>query len=140
MHSEGDALSWRSMAFFMLQKRPDGQSSWDDSEGTTYKFSQRLPNATKLCKNDVVLFYRPTKSGTPEDGCIFATAKVCSVVLGDKGIVDAELADYIVLQRPVSIGEVGDPRRNAQHSFQPVSRAFFHQVLQAAGGNEGASA
>ncbi len=127
------------MAFFMLQKRPDGQSSWDDSEGTTYNFNQRLPNARKLCKNDIVLFYRPTKSGTPEDGCIFATAKVWSVVLGDKGVVDAELTAYVAFQRPVSLGKVGDPRRNAQHSFQQVSRAFFDQVFQASGGNEGPS-
>ena len=126
------------MAYFLLQKRPDGQSAWDDDEGKSYSFAQRLPNAKNLCKNDTVLFYRPVNSGTVEDGCVFATAVVASVTVGDGGLVDASLREYLVFGRPVPLVSVGDPRRNAQHSFQSVSRQFFRDVLDASGGNEGA--
>lgn len=128
------------MAYFLLQKRPDGQSAWEDDEGISYNFAQRLPNAKHLCKNDTVLFYRPVNSGTPEDGCIFATAVIASVTVGDRGLVDASLRDYVVLGRPVPLARVGDPRRNAQHSFQSVPRQFFLDVLNASGGSESAPA
>ena len=125
------------MAYFLLQKRPDGQSAWDDNDGKSYNFAQRLPNAKSRCKNDTVLFYRPVNSGTIEDGCVFATAVVASVTVGDRGFVDASLRDYVVFGRPVPLVKVGDPRRNAQHSFQPVTRQFVLDVLEASGGNEG---
>ncbi|MGD9934243.1 MAG: hypothetical protein AB7T37_11065 [Dehalococcoidia bacterium] len=121
------------MAYFLLQKKPDGASSWDDSEGRTYSFAMRLPNAKALSKNDRVLFYRPTKSGTPEDGCIYAVARVGTVVVGNRGAVDADLIEFVWFQKPIPLTAVGDPRANPQHSFQPVPRSFFEAVLSAAG-------
>lgn len=127
--SGGPGILGGELAYYLLQKRPDGQSEWDDVEGSNYSFAQRLPNAKSLCKNDVVLFYRPVKSGTPEDGCIYATAVVAAVVIGGRGFVDAELRDFEVLAAPVPLNKVGDPRANAQHSFQPVPRAFYEAVV-----------
>lgn len=126
------------MAYFLLQKRPDGQSEWDDEEGASYHFARKLPNAKNLCKNDIVLFYRPVKSGTPEDGCIYARATVATVEIGDRGRVDAGLTDYVVFNA-VPLNVVGDPRANPQHSFQPVSKDFYLRTLEAAGAAEGAS-
>lgn len=127
------------MAYFLLQERPDGQWAWEDNEGRSYNFPQRLPNAKNLCKNDTVLFYRPVKSGTDEDGCVFATAVVASVTVGDHGLVDASPREYVVFGRPLRLGDVSDPRRNPQHSFQPLPRTFFLGVLGASGSNEGAT-
>ena len=127
------------MRCFLLQKRPDGQSEWADVEGVSYNFAQRLPNAKDLCKNDVVLFYRPVKSGTPEDGCIYAQAKVARVELGDRGLVDARLADFTRFIHPVPLDKVGDPRANAQHSFQRVAEGFYREVLARVGSDEGAT-
>lgn len=124
------------MAYYLLQKRPDGQTAWEDEEGENYHFARRLPNARNLCKNDIVLFYRPTKSGTPEDGCLFARATVAQVELGERGRVDAQLIDYVTF-RPVSLAALGDPRTNAQHSFQPVNRSFYQRALELAGATEG---
>ena len=123
--------------FFLLQKLPDGESAWGDEEGSKYSFRESLPNARTLCKNDVVLFYRPLRAGSPESGCIFATATVEAVVLEDGGKVDAHLRDYVVFQGPVPLREIGDPRRNSQHSFQRVNRSLFEAVMTANGGNEG---
>lgn len=117
------------LAYYLLQKRPDGQSTWNDIEGQSYSFAQRLPNAKSLCKNDLVLFYRPVKSGTPEDGCVYATAIVKSVVIGGRGFVDAELMNYTPFADPVPLASVGDPRANPQHSFQPVHDEWVHAVL-----------
>jgi hypothetical protein len=128
------------VSYFLLQKRPDAQTDWNDQEGDRYNFALRLPNAKSLCKNDVVLFYRPLRSGTPEDGCVFAQATVGRVELGDHGLVDAQLSDYLVFLNPVPLEDVGDPRANPQHSFQPVKRDFYSAVLRRAGGQEGSSA
>ncbi len=124
------------MSYFLLQKRPDGHSEWEDEEGTSYHFARKLPNAKNLCKNDIVLFYRPQKSGTPEDGCIYARATVATVEIGDKGRVDAGLTEYVDFN-PVPLSAVGDPRANAQHSSQPVTRDFYLSTLRAAGAAEG---
>jgi len=125
------------MAYYLLQKRPDGQTAWEDQEGASYNFARRLPNARNLCRNDVVLFYRPTGSGTPEDGCVFARATVAQVELGDRGRVDAQLVDYVAF-RPVALAKLGDPRANRQHSFQPIARSFYERALKEAGADEGA--
>jgi hypothetical protein len=117
------------MAYFLLQKRPDGQSSWDDEEGRRYNFSSRLPHAKNLCKGDTVLFYRPLNSGTSVDGCIYALSEVLSVEISSGSDVNAELTGYKVLEPPVPIDKVGDPRRNAQHSFQPVYRQYYESVI-----------
>jgi hypothetical protein len=126
-------------SYFLLQKRPDGQTQWDDEEGRTYNFAERLPNAKNLVKNSVVLFYRPLRSGTPEDGCVFARARVSAVEVVQGRTVDAYLTDYVGFQRPVPLQEVGDPRANPQHSFQPVDESWYLQVLRRAGAEEGAS-
>jgi hypothetical protein len=119
--------------YFLLQKKPDGSSLWDDSEGRTYNFAMKLPNARSLSKNSLVLFYRPRKSGTPEDGCIYALARIGTVEIGSRGAVDAELRDFVWFQNPVPLAAVGDPRANPQHSFQPVDREFYKAVLELAG-------
>ena len=76
------------------------------------------------------------KSGTPEDGCIYARATVATVEIGDRGRVDAGLTDYVVF-KPVPLSVLGDPRANAQHSFQPVSSDFYLRTLREAGAAEG---
>lgn len=139
MRTSGGSIILGPVRYFLLQKRPDGHSEWSDVEGKSYNFAQRLPRARSLCKNDVVLFYRPIHSGTPEDGCIYTQAKVARVELGDRGIVDAVLQDFTVYAYPVPLGRVGDPRTNAQHSFQPVSREFYLDVVRLAGAEEGAT-
>ena len=120
------------MSCFLLQKKPDGQSSWDDREGSVYSFAQRLPNAAALCRNDIVIFYRPKKSGTPEDVCIYTIATVSNVVVGDRRAVEATLRDFEWFPAPVPLDQVGDPRANSQHSFQPVDRSFLARVLELA--------
>jgi hypothetical protein len=125
------------MAHYMLQKRPDGGSDWQDVEGRSYSFARRLPNAKRLCRNDRVLFYRPKGSGTPQDGCIYAVATVDQVEIGAGQLVDAELREYVEFLLPVLLDDVGDPRSNPQHSFQPVDREYFLRVLTLAGANEG---
>jgi hypothetical protein len=121
------------MAYYMLQKLPDGESAWADSEGETYNFARRLPNAKNLCKNDRVVFYRPTRADTADAGCFFAIATVARVEVGDRGKVDAILTDYVLLPSPVPIREAGNPRRNNQHSLQAVTRKFFENILHLGG-------
>lgn len=126
------------MSYFLLQKRPAGDSEWEDEEGLSYHFARSLPNASSLCKNDVVAFYRPTGSGTTEDGCVYARARVADVELGERGRVDAALDEYVEFE-PVPLTVVGDPRANKQHSFQPIARSFYKAVLEAAGVDEGSA-
>lgn len=120
------------MAYFLLQKRPDGHTAWDDAEGTSYNFAARLPNARLLSKGDHVLFYRPLNCGTESDGCIYAVAEVAVVEISERGLVDAHLRNYRPLRSPVPLSEVGDPRRNPQHSFQPIPEEFFVCVMELA--------
>lgn len=121
------------MAYFVLQKRPDDQTGWNDVEGVSYRFSRSLPNARAVSRRDSVLFYRPRGSGTEEDGCIYATAVVGPVVIDRDGSVEARIENFQMLRRPVPLSEVGDPRANAQHSLQPVSREFFVATLALSG-------
>ena len=96
-------LGSQSMSNFLLQKRPDGESKWADEEGRSCHFAQRLPNAKILRKNDRVLFDRPLKCGTSEDGCIYDQAIVARLIAGDDGHVDAHLTDFVGFLRPVRL-------------------------------------
>jgi hypothetical protein len=119
------------VSFFLLQKKPDGATAWDDHEGESYNFAQRLPGAKNLCKNDVVFFYRPLSSRTPQDGCIYAAARVARVELHEDGRVDAALIGFRWFHTPVALERVGDPRANPQHSFQKIRREFASAVFDA---------
>lgn len=79
-----------------------------------------------------MLFYRPKKSGTPEDGRIYGVATVASVEVGNRGAVVATLNGFEWFKSPVELGSVGDPRANPQHSFQPVDGEFMSRVLELA--------
>jgi hypothetical protein len=125
------------VSYFLFQKRPDGESKWDDEEGRQYNFSQGLPRATRVSKNDQLLFYRPLKSGTAEDGSLYATARVAFLEVNGRDVI-AGLGDFVRFLRPVPMASVGDPRDNAQLSLQPVTREWFEAVLAAAGATEGA--
>lgn len=127
------------MSYFLFQKRPDGDSKWEDEEGRVYNFSKGLPRATRVSKNDRLLFYRPVKAGTPEDGCIYATASVGLLEIDGKSVF-ARLRDYVAFGTLVPLTDVGDPRDNTQHSLQPVDRDWFQLVLRKAGLHEGADA
>lgn len=121
------------MAYFMLQKRPDDQTDWNDIEGSAYRFARSLPNAKAVSKRDIVLFYRPLGCGTDEDGCIYARGTVGPVTIERDGSVEASIANFHRFENPVALSAVGDPRANAQHSLQPLSSEFFEAVMREAG-------
>jgi hypothetical protein len=127
------------VSYFLFQKKPDGASKWDDEDGRIYNFSKALPRATRVSKHDHLLFYRPAKAGTPEDGCVYAAAVVGLLEIDGKNVL-ARLQDYLVFGNVVPLTEVGDPRDNPQLSLQPVDRDWFEKVLRRAGLAEGADA
>jgi hypothetical protein len=119
--------------YFLFQKLPDGKSEWQDVEGDQYHFAQRLPNAKSVCKNDIVLFYRPSRSDTSDAGCVYAMAKVAAVEIAGRDAVIAELSGYTTFSNPPPLTVLGDPRRNVQHSLQPVKKEWFDRLIQIIG-------
>ena len=112
----------------------------DSQHGTTmreqYSFARRLPGAKNLCKNDIVIFYRPLSSGTPDAGCLYGAARVERVILHADGQVDASLIGFRAFENPLLLKAFGDPRANPQHSFQRVARTYAVGVFESAGMRE----
>jgi MoxR-like ATPase len=111
-----------------------GDPKYRDVEGARYHFPTTIPNGKQMAAGDGVVCYRSADSGMPDARRVFGIGRIGR----RKDHADAKEADvyydrYLLLEQPVLLSDLGDPRNNPTNSITPVPSEWFSSLIARVG-------